>query len=493
MASTFPCVALLAETKRIATPLSEAGGRVPDRSVRPKYLRRYKSREDVRDRGTRSPARWHSDDSDFERKPLARKEVSFRERRGGRHSSETENDGPAFDSKDSAGSSSQEQEAGGRVPDRSVRPKYLWRYKSREDLRDRGTRSPARWHSDDSDFERKPLARKEVSFRERRGGRHSSETENDGPAFDSKDSAGSSSQEQEAGGRVPDRSVRPKYLWRYKSREDLRDRGTRSPARWHSDDNDFGERKPLARKEMSFRERRGGRHSSETEDDDPAFDPQDSAGYSSMKQEAGARLSVRPKNWQHEPREDVRYAAKRTPRSRDQDDSDLENQRLRNTKENISDPRRDRNFRKMEQDDPAFKPHELAKYLADHGFKAPMNDLESEFSSSHLVRALEENTHIFGMDKGAVVLQPEIKICYSYTEDRGCRERLQCVDIHICPEFLSGDCEMASCEMGHKWDTTHNKRVLRTLYLDGLNPSQILSLINLDDVIETSSWTTNSS
>lgn len=145
-----------------------------------------------------------------------------------------------------------------------------------------------------------------------------------------------------------------------------------------------------------------------------------------------------------------------------------------------SDSESDEHPRKREREDLSFDPRELTEYLASQaGFQAPQRELQGKFSSK-LVTALEEIPHVFGMREENVVLRAGIRICKRYTDPSGCSKRPQCDDIHICPEFVSGNCEEASCEMGHKWNTTHNQRILETLYLDGLKSKQIVSLLKKD-------------
>ncbi|XP_066956488.1 dentin sialophosphoprotein-like isoform X3 [Macrobrachium rosenbergii] len=96
-----------------------------------------------------------------------------------------------------------------------------------------------------------------------------------------------------------------------------------------------------------------------------------------------------------------------------------------------------------------------------------------DFRPSHIRKVVSENSHVFVLDKEAIILQPKIELCTSHLSLSGCSLRLECDNIHVCPRFITSRCYEENCLFGHKFKTTNNLRKLRNYYLDHLSSSSL--------------------
>ncbi|XP_063601361.1 protein mono-ADP-ribosyltransferase PARP12-like [Penaeus indicus] len=96
-------------------------------------------------------------------------------------------------------------------------------------------------------------------------------------------------------------------------------------------------------------------------------------------------------------------------------------------------------------------------------------------------RALASLPHIFCMKNERMKLRPKIRVCAAYTSRRGCIDRSSCFNIHICPGFIFGDCELENCSMGHRLHTNHNARAIQAFYLRCLSDSQLCHFIKVNE------------
>ncbi|XP_064107959.1 uncharacterized protein LOC135216507 isoform X2 [Macrobrachium nipponense] len=96
-----------------------------------------------------------------------------------------------------------------------------------------------------------------------------------------------------------------------------------------------------------------------------------------------------------------------------------------------------------------------------------------DFRPSHIRKIVSKNSHVFVLDKEAIILQPKIELCSSHLSLNGCRLRLECGNIHVCPRFITSHCNEENCLFGHKFKTNHNLRSLRNYYLDHLSSSSL--------------------
>lgn len=106
----------------------------------------------------------------------------------------------------------------------------------------------------------------------------------------------------------------------------------------------------------------------------------------------------------------------------------------------------------------------------------------AECDRNTVEKVVKANRNLFSaMNDGKQVvieLVPEIGICMNYLSDKGCNSQMVCGNLHICKYFIFNKCTSgAGCHYGHKWDTSHNKRVLAKLYLDEIDKSVLLQVM----------------
>ncbi|XP_042885873.1 glutamic acid-rich protein-like [Penaeus japonicus] len=185
---------------------------------------------------------------------------------------------------------------------------------------------------------------------------------------------------------------------------------------------------------------------------------------SSGVSDAGSTMSVRAKvrrskQQEGENLEDNEYEDRKTPRSADDPQEDKRGERPKKT------------------EIPAFVPEELVTYLGKQPrFVAPLSEIKTRFPW-HWKRALASLPHIFSLEDDGVMLRPEIKICAAHTTWGGCLERALCYEIHICPGFVMERCIDGYCEMGHRWFTNQNIKVMKDFHLHGLTSNQMNNLM----------------
>lgn len=87
-----------------------------------------------------------------------------------------------------------------------------------------------------------------------------------------------------------------------------------------------------------------------------------------------------------------------------------------------------------------------------------------------LVRKLVlANPNIFQVVGEVVELRINVKICSAHNGDKGCVNRSECKDLHICSKFSRNQCQKEDCVMGHSWLTNHNIRILDSFKIHNLS------------------------
>ncbi|XP_069972765.1 protein mono-ADP-ribosyltransferase PARP12 [Penaeus vannamei] len=91
---------------------------------------------------------------------------------------------------------------------------------------------------------------------------------------------------------------------------------------------------------------------------------------------------------------------------------------------------------------------------------------------------LNNHGNIFHIKSDRFCLKPRLKLCAEHSSSNGCENRIYCVGLHICQNFLKGICKYKVCNLGHKLATGHNKKVLGNLFLDRLGDDTLLRVLS---------------
>ncbi|XP_037802158.1 microtubule-associated protein futsch-like [Penaeus monodon] len=136
-----------------------------------------------------------------------------------------------------------------------------------------------------------------------------------------------------------------------------------------------------------------------------------------------------------------------------------------------------RSSRETDADDPEFRPQDLVEFLGrQSGFQAPVDKMRDIFSWQ-VNRALANLPHIFCIKNDRMKLRPKVRVCSAYASQSGCIDRSLCFKIHICSDFIFGDCELENCNMGHSLRTKHNIKAIQAFYLESLSYKQLVLLV----------------
>ncbi|XP_063590114.1 protein mono-ADP-ribosyltransferase PARP12-like isoform X2 [Penaeus indicus] len=106
----------------------------------------------------------------------------------------------------------------------------------------------------------------------------------------------------------------------------------------------------------------------------------------------------------------------------------------------------------------------------------------AECDSNTVEKVVKANRNLFSaMNDGKQVvieLVPDISICMDYLSEKGCKLQMVCGNLHICKYFIFNKCTSGTgCHYGHKWDTSHNSRVLSKFYLDEIDKNVLLQVM----------------
>ncbi|XP_069972796.1 protein mono-ADP-ribosyltransferase PARP12-like [Penaeus vannamei] len=91
---------------------------------------------------------------------------------------------------------------------------------------------------------------------------------------------------------------------------------------------------------------------------------------------------------------------------------------------------------------------------------------------------LNNHGNIFHIKSDRFCLKPRLKLCAGHSSNNGCKNKTDCVGLHICQNFLEGICKYKACNLGHKLATGHNKKVLGNFFLDRLGDDTLLRVLS---------------
>ncbi|XP_063610546.1 uncharacterized protein LOC134784410 [Penaeus indicus] len=91
-------------------------------------------------------------------------------------------------------------------------------------------------------------------------------------------------------------------------------------------------------------------------------------------------------------------------------------------------------------------------------------------------RVLNNNADIFHIKSDGFCLK--LKLCTGHLGSKGCKNRRDCIDMHICQNFLKGICRYRSCGLGHNLTTGHNSKVLQKFFLNRLGSDTLLRVLS---------------
>ncbi|XP_068215059.1 uncharacterized protein [Palaemon carinicauda] len=123
----------------------------------------------------------------------------------------------------------------------------------------------------------------------------------------------------------------------------------------------------------------------------------------------------------------------------------------------------------------------LVKYLTRcEYFSSDMTRILSRFSLYENVKEFfEENPGVFSIRGNIVELRPKISLCEDFLSLYGCQSKSSCTKLHICDGFIVNICNDSNCIYGHNICTTHNKKALRSFWMENLDASTIVEVIRL--------------
>lgn len=121
--------------------------------------------------------------------------------------------------------------------------------------------------------------------------------------------------------------------------------------------------------------------------------------------------------------------------------------------------------------------HICRKFMAGYCKDGPSCSLDHHFQSDHNRRQLTKQ----GLDKYSEVdlikifVNSQLRVCDVYNESRGfCEHKDRCVRLHVCKEFVCGQCA-GSCGLSHSLDDSeHTKRLRRYYALDDKPQQEVL-------------------
>ncbi|XP_037802329.1 LOW QUALITY PROTEIN: protein mono-ADP-ribosyltransferase PARP12-like [Penaeus monodon] len=95
-----------------------------------------------------------------------------------------------------------------------------------------------------------------------------------------------------------------------------------------------------------------------------------------------------------------------------------------------------------------------------------------------LQRILDNNANIFPIKNDRFCFNHKLKLCTGHLGSKGCEKKRDCIDLHICRNFLDEICRYKSCDLGHNLATGHNTKVLRNFFLDRLESDTLLRVLS---------------
>ncbi|CAL4060557.1 unnamed protein product, partial [Meganyctiphanes norvegica] len=132
------------------------------------------------------------------------------------------------------------------------------------------------------------------------------------------------------------------------------------------------------------------------------------------------------------------------------------------------------------EDKDIFTTYDLVNILVEERFvcETQLNILETKDINPIIVKKIvKENSHIFYTEGEKVFLKPQICLCAPYGYEQ-CPNKKSCQDLHICNKYILEKCHDKSCNLGHKWDTNHNIKILKYFRIDHLSSSILVKLIS---------------
>ncbi|KAK7070560.1 hypothetical protein SK128_007423, partial [Halocaridina rubra] len=93
-----------------------------------------------------------------------------------------------------------------------------------------------------------------------------------------------------------------------------------------------------------------------------------------------------------------------------------------------------------------------------------------------VIEIAKRYSNIFRIEEKSIRLEPNINICEDHISYKGCQNRKSCCDVHICKNYVLGECREEHCVWGHRWDTNHNISVLKKFCMNGL-PCDVLQKV----------------
>ncbi|XP_069972764.1 uncharacterized protein [Penaeus vannamei] len=125
--------------------------------------------------------------------------------------------------------------------------------------------------------------------------------------------------------------------------------------------------------------------------------------------------------------------------------------------------------------------YDLVEILArEEDFESSMLQVirERNVNPDDVQTVLNNHGNIFHIKSDRFCLKLRLKLCAEHSSSNGCENRIYCVGLHICQNFLKGICKYKVCNLGHKLATGHNKKVLGNLFLDRLGDDTLLRVLS---------------